>query len=52
MAFSLDITLTAAQMGHSVKVHCEIYHAWITEDVHEKAYPVWMANPNQPNPLD
>lgn len=52
MAFGLDLTLAAAQMGHSVKVHCEIYHAWITEDVHEKAYQVLMSNPNRPKPVD
>lgn len=50
MAFGLDLTLAAAQMGHSVQVHCQIYHAWITEDVHDRAYRALMANPNRPLP--
>lgn len=51
LEFGLDVSLAAAQMGHSVKVHCEIYHAWITEDIHDRAYRVLMANPNRPKPL-
>lgn len=34
----LDITLAAKQMGHSVKVHNEIYHHWIDADVHRRAW--------------
>lgn len=51
LEFGLDVSLAAAQMGHSVKVHCEIYHAWITEDIHDRAYQALMANPNRPKPL-
>jgi len=46
--FGLDIPLAAAQMGHSVKVHCEIYHAWISNDIHERAYRILLSNPNRP----
>ena len=48
LEFGLDISLAAQQMGHSVAVHTNIYHAWITEDVHDRAYRVLMANPNRP----
>lgn len=50
LEFGLDVSLAAAQMGHSVKVHCEIYHAWITDDVHARAYQILMSNPNRPQP--
>ncbi|NJO50228.1 MAG: site-specific integrase [Leptolyngbyaceae cyanobacterium RM2_2_4] len=33
--FGLPDTLAARQMGHSVAVHTEIYHAWITADEQE-----------------
>lgn len=48
--FGLDISLAAAQMGHSVRIHSEIYHAWINEDVHHRAYEVILSNPNRPKP--
>jgi integrase len=38
MECGLDISLSAQQMGHSVKVHTETYHRWITEDVHQRAF--------------
>jgi integrase len=50
LQFGLDVSLAAAQMGHSVKVHCEIYHAWITEDIHDQAYRTLMGNPSRPKP--
>jgi hypothetical protein len=48
--FGWDITLAAKQMGHSVKVHSEVYHAWITQDTYDKAYQQLLANPNRPKP--
>ncbi|GAB4465598.1 MAG: site-specific integrase [Elainellaceae cyanobacterium] len=50
ISFGLDISLAAAQMGHSVKVHSEIYHAWITQDVHKRAYEMMLSNPLRPMP--
>ncbi|WOB42990.1 site-specific integrase [Thermoleptolyngbya oregonensis NK1-22] len=50
IAFGLDLSLAAAQMGHSVKVHSEIYHAWITQDIHKRAYDAIMSNPYRPMP--
>lgn len=48
LEFGLDITLAAQQMGHSLKVHSEIYHAWISEDVHQRAYEVLMNRVDRP----
>lgn len=36
--FGLKDTLAAQQMGHSVKVHQEIYHHWIDEKYHQQAF--------------
>lgn len=38
LEFGLDITLAAQQMGHSLKVHSETYHHWISERHHQRAY--------------
>lgn len=48
LEFGLDISLAAQQMGHSVRVHSETYHHWITADVHERAYAALIANPHRP----
>jgi len=48
LEFGLDISLAARQMGHSLDVHSKTYHHWITEDTHQKAYEVLLANPNRP----
>jgi integrase len=34
----LDISLAAQQMGHSLKVHTDIYHTWISANVHRDAF--------------
>ena len=34
----LEITIAAQQMGHSVSVHADTYHRWITEKQHEEAW--------------
>ena len=50
LEFGLDLSLAAAQMGHSVSVHSQIYHAWISEDLHARAYRSLIANPDRPRP--
>ncbi len=50
MEFGLDISLAAQQMGHSVRVHSEIYHAWISEEVHQRAYEALMMRSDRPLP--
>ncbi|MEP0868902.1 site-specific integrase [Trichocoleus desertorum AS-A10] len=46
--FRLDVSLAAAQMGHSVKIHCEIYQHWINEDVHQRAYDALITRADRP----
>lgn len=50
MQFGWDLTLAAKQMGHSVKVHSDVYHAWLSQDVYEKAYQDILNNPDRPKP--
>ena len=38
LRLGLDLTLAARQQGHSVTIHTQIYHKWITEKVHQEAY--------------
>lgn len=48
LEFGLDVTLAAQQMGHSVKVHTDLYHHWISERHHQRAYEVLINNPSRP----
>lgn len=48
MEFGLPDSLAAAQMGHSVDVHTKIYHHWISEDVHQRAYDLLMSRSDRP----
>ncbi|WP_199336578.1 site-specific integrase [Oscillatoria sp. FACHB-1407] len=48
--FGLPDTLSARQMGHSVTVHTEIYHAWITADEQERMYQILMSRSDRPSP--
>ncbi len=50
LAFGLDITLAAQQMGHSVQVHSETYHHWISDQVHQRAFETLMLRPDRPLP--
>lgn len=50
LEFGLDISLAAAQMGHSVQVHSEIYHHWITEETHQRAYDALLNRSDRPRP--
>jgi len=48
LEYGLDITLSAAQMGHSVQVHSNIYHYWISDRHHQKAFDILMARSDRP----
>ena len=48
MEFGWDLTLASKQMGHTVKVHSDIYHAWLSQDVYKKAYQQILDNPDRP----
>ena len=38
IAVGLSDSLAAQQMGHSLRIHSEIYHHWISDRHHQKAY--------------
>lgn len=48
LEFGLDISLAAAQMGHSVQVHSQHYHHWISERHHQRAYDLVMNRLDRP----
>lgn len=48
--FGLPDTLAAQQQGHSVQVHNNIYHKWITDRVHARAFRAICQNPDRPLP--
>lgn len=50
LEFGLDISLAAKQMGHSVQVHSDLYHHWISKDVHQKAFNILANRPDRPYP--
>ena len=50
LEFGWDVSLSAAQMGHSVAVHCAVYHRWITDQHHQRAFDLLMNRPDRPHP--
>jgi integrase len=48
LEFGLDISLAAQQMGHSLTVHSELYHHWISDKHHQRAYDLLMLRENRP----
>ncbi len=49
LEFGLDLSLAAQQMGHSVKVHSDIYHHWISERHHQRAYDLLVNRRDRPS---
>lgn len=50
LEFGMPIELAAQQMGHSIGVHTQTYHRWISEEVHQRAYEVMMSRGDRPLP--
>lgn len=50
LEFNTELSLAALQMGHSVNVHTDLYHRWISEQRQEEAFQKLMNNPNRPLP--
>lgn len=48
--FDIPVELAAQQMGHSLKVHHETYHHWISDDVHQRAFDRAMQRIDRPLP--
>ncbi len=50
LEFGLDISLASQQMGHSLAVHSETYHHWISDRHHQQAYDLLMMRSDRPKP--
>ncbi|NEQ27482.1 MAG: tyrosine-type recombinase/integrase [Microcoleus sp. SIO2G3] len=50
LEFGMPIELAAQQMGHSIGVHTQTYHRWISEEVHQRAYEVMLLRSERPMP--
>ena len=46
----LPVELAAIQMGHSLTVHTEQYHHWISDEVHQRAYDLAINRSDRPLP--
>jgi integrase len=50
LEFGIDTSITARQMGHSLKVHTEIYHQWIDRNITLKIYEGLINKSDRPKP--
>jgi integrase len=50
IGFGWDLSLAAAQMGHSVQVHTSTYHHWISDRHHQRAFDALLSRPGRPLP--
>ncbi len=50
LLFGLDVSLAAQMMGHSLRVHHDTYHHWITEGHYERAFQLLMERSDRPRP--
>ncbi len=48
LEFGLDISLASQQMGHSAKVHSELYHHWISHKHHQRAFELMSNKSGRP----
>lgn len=48
--FDIPVELAAQQMGHSLQVHSQTYHHWISDDVHQRAFDRAMQRRDRPLP--
>ncbi|MDJ0674381.1 MAG: site-specific integrase [Calothrix sp. MO_167.B42] len=50
LMFGLDVSLAAQMMGHSLKVHHDTYHHWISERHYQEAFERLMQREDRPLP--
>lgn len=50
LTFDMNVSLAAKQMGHSLKIHTDIYHRWIDERHYQREYESLMSRPTRPLP--
>ena len=48
--FTIDASLAARWMGHTVAVHTTTYQAWISRNVEQEEFERSLQNPNRPKP--
>ncbi len=46
--FGWDLSMASAQMGHSVSVHTDLYHRWISDDHYRKTFEILINRPDRP----
>ncbi|MDX2240172.1 MAG: site-specific integrase [Leptolyngbyaceae cyanobacterium bins.302] len=46
--YGLPDTLAAKQMGHSVQVHTELYHAWLSANEHRRCWDALLLRSDRP----
>jgi integrase len=50
LEYGIDISLAAKQMGHSLQVHSSLYHSWINEQAHQRAFETAINKSDRPLP--
>jgi integrase len=50
MEFGLPLELAAQQMGHSMQIHSQTYHKWISDRHHKQAFDRILAKPDRIKP--
>jgi integrase len=50
LEYGIDISLAAQQMGHSLQVHSNLYHTWITDKSHQRAFELAINKADRPKP--
>lgn len=50
LEYGIDISLAAKQMGHSLQVHSNLYHTWISDQYHQRAFDLAMNKSDRPKP--
>jgi hypothetical protein len=48
--FGIAPELAAIQMGHSYQIHTNVYHYWIGDEIHQRAFDLAMQRPDRPLP--
>lgn len=50
LEYGIDISLAAKQMGHGLQVHSNLYHSWINEKAHQRAFDLAINKRDRPLP--
>lgn len=48
--FGWPVELAARQMGHSLSIHVQTYHHWLTEDTYRRTWEILMTRSDRPMP--